>query len=245
MSEPSFDAEGLFDEDYLYFYRGLTDERSDAEVELIRRLVNVRPGADVLDLACGHGRLANRLAAQGYRVTGLDSSRLFLDRARADAESRGVAVEFIEGDMRELPWSGRFDIVINWFTAFGYFPDEENRRVLDEVFRALRPGGVFALDLNNTFNLLRRYEETHMRRVGDDVLVDAQRLDPLTNRNFVERIIIRDGRLRRVPYYVRFFTFPEIRDWLRQAGFDEIEGYGGDGEPLTVESRRMIVVARR
>ena len=49
------------------------------------------------------------------------------DRARRDARDRGVAVSYVEGDMRALPWRGRFDRVISWFTAFGYFDDPANR----------------------------------------------------------------------------------------------------------------------
>jgi 2-polyprenyl-3-methyl-5-hydroxy-6-metoxy-1,4-benzoquinol methylase len=48
---------------------------------------------EVLGLACGHGRIANRLAARGCRVTGLDATPLFLDLACRDATDRGVAVE--------------------------------------------------------------------------------------------------------------------------------------------------------
>src|SRR5919106_2681642 len=150
MSEPRFDLEQVFDEDYLYFYESaLADERSDAETEVIWQLVGLEAGMDLLDLGCGHGRIANRLAARGCRVTGLDATPLFLERARADAEERGVEVEYLEGDMRELPWTERFDRVLNWFTAFGYFDDDENRHVLREVHRALKPGGLVAIENNN------------------------------------------------------------------------------------------------
>ncbi|HYT26287.1 MAG TPA: class I SAM-dependent methyltransferase, partial [Actinomycetota bacterium] len=47
--------------------------------------VGVRPGMDVLDVACGHGRIANRLAEHGCPMTGLDATPAFLDRARRDA----------------------------------------------------------------------------------------------------------------------------------------------------------------
>ena len=90
MTEPAFDVEGMFDEDYLYFYAGPLDARGDAEAELICRLLRVEPGMEVLDLACGHGRIANALAARGCRVSGLDTTRVFLDRARHDATARGV-----------------------------------------------------------------------------------------------------------------------------------------------------------
>ena len=97
--------EELFGEDYLYFWEQvLPDELSDRQADLIWRLLELEPGMEVLDLACGHGRHANRLAERGARVTGLDSSPLFLERARADAAARGVAVEYVEGDMRTIPW---------------------------------------------------------------------------------------------------------------------------------------------
>ena len=49
-------------------------------------------GERLLDVPCGHGRVANRLAERGYRTTGVDRSTSFLDRARADAADRGVDV---------------------------------------------------------------------------------------------------------------------------------------------------------
>ena len=52
----------------------------------------------------------------------------FLDRARADAAAAGVSADYVAGDMRQLPWTGRFDRVLNWSTAFGYFDDTINRR---------------------------------------------------------------------------------------------------------------------
>jgi ubiquinone/menaquinone biosynthesis C-methylase UbiE len=90
--------------------------------------------------ACGHGRIGNRLAERGCHVTGLDATAMFLERTRRDAQARGVTVEYVHGDMRHLPWTGRFDRIVNWFTAFGYFDDQENRQVLAEAARTLRDG---------------------------------------------------------------------------------------------------------
>ena len=133
-----FPREDAFDEDYLYFYEELlTPERTAGEVELVWKLLELEPGLALLDLACGHGRIANPLAERGVRVTGLDATPLFLELAREDAARRGVEVEYVEGDMRSLPWSERFDRVLSWFTSFGYFGDEENRQVLVEAYRAL------------------------------------------------------------------------------------------------------------
>lgn len=240
-----FDFTGMFGPAYLELFAGALEEKADAEADLAWRLLGLEPGMEVLDLACGHGRIANRLAARGCRVTGLDVTPVFLDRARRDAAARGVAVEYVEGDMRSLPWEGRFDRVLNWFTAYGYFDDEDNRRVLAEVARALRPGGRFAVELNNRDWVLRHFEPVSYLEIDGVLMIDRRRLDPLTGRSVSERLLVRDGEVTRTPYFVRMFTFPELRDWLRAAGFGTVSGYGEDGEPLTIDSRRMITVAER
>jgi SAM-dependent methyltransferase len=247
MGEPAFDAEALFGDDYLYFYEDLlSDARSDAETELIWRLLDLQPGMEVLDLACGHGRLANRLALRGGKVTGLDATAAFLDRARREAADRGVSVEYVQGDMRALPWTARFDRVVNWFTAFGYFDDSGNRQVLAQIAQVLKPGGRVVFDLNNRDWILREFQPDRVAAErGDDLMVDQSRLDPLTSRIITDRILVRDGRVRRIPFFVRLFTFTELRDWLLEAGFSRVDGCGDDGAALAMTSRRMIVVAER
>jgi SAM-dependent methyltransferase len=255
-----FDAAAMYDEDYLHFFaapRGLTtfathgptvpgaDSPSEAAADLISRLLDLRPDMSVLDLACGHGPIANRLAARGCRVTGLDSSAVFLDRAGADAAAAGVSVEYVAGDMRHIPWTGRFDRVVNWSTAFGYFDDATNRAVLDGIVRALRPGGRLAMDLDNMTALLGSYSPSRVvaARNDGDMLVDRYHLDALTGRFEAERTIIRGGRVRRVNFVKRLFGFPELRDWLLAAGFAAVAGYGEDAQPLTAEHKRMVIVA--
>ncbi len=255
-----FDAAAMYDEDYLYFFAappgasqfathgpnvpgaGGSDE---VVTDLIWRLLDLAPGMSLLDLGCGDGDLANRLAARGCEVTGLDSSTVFLDRARANAAAAGLTVEYVAGDMRDIPWTARFDRIINWSTAFGYFDDAANRRVLDGIVRALRPGGRLAMDLDNLTRFLASYTPSRVVAARDngDMLVDRYHLDPLTARFEAERTVVRDGRTRRVQFVKRLLGFPELRDWLVAAGFAAVNGYGEDGWPLTIEHQRMIVVA--
>ena len=122
MGDDLFDAAQMYDEDYLYFFAA--DEgtskfashgppvpgagvQGEAAAELAWRLLDLRPGMSVLDLACGHGEMAGQLAARGCEVTGLDSSAVFLDRARADAAAAGVSVENVAAPSASLaPSSG-------------------------------------------------------------------------------------------------------------------------------------------
>jgi SAM-dependent methyltransferase len=247
-----FDAHQMYDEDYLRLFAAPPGApathpdlaHSDTETELVWRLLDLQPGMRVLDLGCGHGRIANRLAARGCHVTGLDFSEVFLERARTDASALGVSVDYVAGDMRALPWVDEFDRVVCWSTAFGYFDDTANRGVLQQIRTALRPGGRLAMDLNNLMWRLRTFQPSraHVREDGD-MFVDRFRLAPLTGRLEVERTIIRDGRARTVPFVVRLFGFPEIRDWLVAAGFHGVAGFGEDGAELTADHERMVVVA--
>ena len=243
----SFDFDQVFGEDYLHFYgHVLTDERSDADVELIARLVGLRPGMRVLDVPCGYGRVASRLARLGCDVVGVDASALFLDVARRG----GVAVDYRLGDMRELVPDGPFDAVVNWFTSFGYFDDASNRAMLASWRSALKPGGKLVIDLQNRQRLLTVMagspggRATALVQRDDDLLVDSTTYDVSTGRTNTERISVRSGLVRRYRFSVRTFAFTELRDWLLDAGFAAVAGHGAEGEPLSLVSTRMVVVAR-
>jgi hypothetical protein len=86
--------------------------------------------------------------------------------------------------MRHIPWTDRFDRVVNWCTAFGYFDDATNRAFLDGIVRALRPDGWLAMDLNNLTAFLASYSPSRVvaAREDADMLVDRYRLDAVTGR---------------------------------------------------------------
>src|SRR5262249_26053330 len=159
---------------------------------------DLRAGMRVLDVPCGHGRIANRLARRGCRVVGVDRSASFLDVARRD----GDAVEYVQAGMRELTPEGPFDAVINWFTSFGYFDDARDRARLAGGRRALVPGGKLVMALQTRQRVLAAVAAmggrvTVLRERGDDLLVDRTTFDVNTARTETERISVRNGNVRR------------------------------------------------
>ncbi len=244
MPGPDFDYDEIFGEDYLYFFGGPLEGAADANAEAIWRLLDLAPGTAILDLACGHGRIANRLAERGARVTGLDRTRGFLEHARADAARRGVAVDYREGDMRDLPFpEASFDRVVSWFSSFGYFTDAENREVLRGARRVLRPGGRLLIENNNLVEVLPRWASTVVAEREGDLVIDRPVFDPVTGRATTERITIRAGEVRRATFSLRMFVAAELADWVREAGFTSVAFSDHAGEPLTVASRRMVTIA--
>lgn len=115
--------------------------------------------------------------------------------------------------------------------------------VLSEAYRALKPGGKLLLDLNNRERVLKNYRHSTIVERDGNYVLDRMHYDMLTGRNITERITVRDGQIRHMRFFVRFFPYPELATWLRQAGFQQIHAYDQDGQPLDLESRRMIVVA--
>ena len=80
----------FFGDDYRVAYRStLTDERSDEETAFAAWALGLTAGQEVLDLCCGHGRHAVRLAQAGMNVTGLDLSEQYLAEARDAAARQG------------------------------------------------------------------------------------------------------------------------------------------------------------
>ncbi len=242
----TFDFAGVFDADYVYFSEERqTPERNEREAEVIWSTLQIEPGMEVLDLACGYGRIANRLARLGAHVTGLDANPTYLEMAHREAESLGVEVAYVEGDMRALPWTDRFDRIVNWYTSSGYFSDRENRQVLAEACHALRPGGRLLIEQTSLYRQLQHLQADAVVERDGDLLVDRRSFNPLTSCIDTERIVVRGGQVRRTYFAVRVFSPPEIRDWLLDAGFEAVDILGPDGQPLTLDSPRMLVVAYR
>ena len=204
----------------------------------------------VLDLACGHGRIANAFASRGVEVVGLDENERFLERARRVAPGDKAAVEYVRGDMRSLPWRDEFDAVVCWFTSFGYFTDAGNFAVLTEAFGALRAGGRLLIDTQNRDRLiagLRRPLEMVVEHPEDDgsLLVDRTEYDVESGRTETARTVVRAGKVRRTRFSVRLFSFVELRDWFERAGFTGVAGRSAPNTPLTLESPRMRVIGRK
>src|SRR5215217_4886958 len=134
-----------FDAQYLLEYEPIFHlEKDRHEVARLLELLELPAGSRVLDVPCGQGRHAHLLAETGFDVDGLDYSEHLLKLARK--RGTGDGLRYLQGDMRRLPgrWTGRFDAVLNLFTSFGFFFDpSDDRRVIDEIARVLKPGGLF------------------------------------------------------------------------------------------------------
>ena len=250
--------ETLFERDwYDYFAKGgpsYPDDdgeyarQAEAEVEFTERALGLTEPSDVLDLCCGPGRHSVRLAQRGHRVTGVDISAYNLEVAAAQAAEFGADVTWREADMRDTGLTDSSqDAAINMFTAFGFFDDEGNQRVLEEVARVLRPGGRFFIDLVNRDSLMRRHQPRMWNeRHNGAILFQEHAFDSATGSQTTKWNIIKaDGERISQSFTVRMYTLQELEVRMALAGLEVEDAWGGlDGSKLTMDSHRLVVLAR-
>lgn len=128
----------------------------------VRYIVEHCPTGRILDVGCGTGTLAGRLAAAGYRVTGLDPSQGMLG-VMAEA---APAVEAVRGDGGDLPFEdGTFDLAITVAALHHVADPAAVRATLVEMARVVRPGGRIIVWDHNPRN---PYWKNLMARVPQD-----------------------------------------------------------------------------
>lgn len=122
------------------------------------------PGARVLDLGCAGGFMSEAIAKSGAQVTGIDPAAEAIAAAQAHAEASGLSIRYDVGVGEALPYADdAFDVVV-CVDVLEHVTDLQ--RVLDEVYRVLKPGGVFLFDTINR-NILARIATI---TIAEDVL---------------------------------------------------------------------------
>ena len=136
----------------------LSNLRNVVRQEVIARQVarHARPGTSVLDVGCGQGTQAIRLAAAGCRVTGVDPSAQLLERCRAGALDQGVEIELHPGrleDLEQVLGGRRFDLVC-CHGVLMYLDDR--REAIAALAARVAKGGLASLTVRNAHALAMR-----------------------------------------------------------------------------------------
>lgn len=201
-------------------------------VGFMEQALHLTPGARVLDLACGLGYHAIELARRGYEVTGFDWSDQYLGVARRDAETAGVTVAFVQGDMANMTFDGEFDAVVLWRNTFGMMSDAANAATVQGMRRALRHGGRALIDTQNYKGLPEKLERGWSFADGNEnllFLTEGTRDVRRARFGFdVLAIDLATGQRHRMPYSWRLYLLPELERLVDEAGMRLLAVYGDD-----------------
>jgi len=199
------------------------------EAERIIELLELRPGDHVLDVCCGMGRHLLELRRRGYRVTGIDRVKSYLEAARNDAKRERLEIELIEQDVRRFELPPIFDAAINMYTSFGYFEDQkDDLQMAVNIRKALKPGRRLLIQTEGKEIIARdcRAQQWHWHDDGSIGLQERTIRDGWEMMD-TRRMLLRDGRLEWDGVVSsRIYSAAEMRALLHAAGFSQVHVFG-------------------
>ncbi len=235
-----------FDALYPVVYAHRTVAAAAPEFAFAREATQLGRDEALLDLCCGMGRHLVHALTWTRRASGLDFSAVLLEHAQRNTAGR---VHLVRGDMRHLPFATRFDVVMNFFTSYGYFRAQaENEAVLAGIARVLRPGGRFFVDYLNAEQVQASLVPRSEREVNGLQVCEERWLEagdpPRVNKR---TRIAQDGKeVSCSEESVALVPAPAFCDSLRAHGLIPDQVYGDyDGQGHGAGSPRTIVVGRR
>ena len=223
-------------------------ERTKVEVDGIIRLLSLEDGMKILDCPCGYGRHSIELASRNFLVTGADINSKHLEKAKSTAGDRTIT--FTKKNMLDLMYDSEFDAVINIFASFGFFDtEEENEKVLQNFFNALKPGGKFLMHIDANISKMIHGDHKHINEkelVTGEILRIVDVFNPKTKRLDGTWTIEGENTKRIRGYSVRIYTKDEFERMCKKIGFSSVKTYSNwNGNEYTDDADNMIVVAQK
>ncbi len=228
----------------LDMWRGaVTPELTAREASFLVDRLQLQSGMSALDVPCGNGRHAIELARHGVRMTCVDISAGFLEEACRNAPE----IEWVQADMRNLPWRCRFDSAYCWGNSFGYFDYDNCQRFLDAIASVLKPGGRFVLESGAVSeSILPALVAERTLRIGDLDFLSQNIYDAAEGRMDITYTFTRGQQREVKPIHQWVHSAAELRRMLRRSGLEPLAAFGDlEGAPYVLGSPRFIALARR
>lgn len=240
-----FFASGFYEQ---YWPEARDPESVKAHAAQVLSVLDASKG-HILDWRGGHGRYAIWFARAGLQVTLLDFMREYLDEAKALFDKAGFPVRLIEADSRETPKDIQADFAVCLGNSVGFMTEEEEIKAFTSLNAALRPGARLLLDCMSLFFLLEPIAKGMTESLGEDGCLRRSegRFDFATNvwhKTF--ELVKPDGTSVRKEFSQTIYTPQQLVNVLNQAGFTTENIFGDfEGKPLSFESRKIVVLARK
>ncbi len=235
----------------------LEDEGYDEDYPLTEQWARSL-GGPLLDLACGTGRMALRMAKLGYQVTGVDIVPEMIARARQKAAERSVSIEWVVADARTFHLQKQFPFIYMLENVFQFFLTREDQEaMLARVREHVLPQGCFLFETRNPSprNLLEvRHPDPPKYTMPDGgqlVTTEEQHYDPMTQiQHYIRHLTFLHPGGQHVEKTLRtalrYVFHQEMEALLFYNGFQIRSCYGNwQQEPLTATSPSMIYVCQR
>ncbi|MFI6287627.1 class I SAM-dependent methyltransferase [Streptomyces sp. NPDC051018] len=217
-------------------------------VDFYIRYLSLEPNQTILDLCCAFGRHTHELTQRGFpRAVGVDLSADMLAHAISSDAAGGQRPRFLRADIRALPFENASVDAALMLRSFGFLDTtREDLGVFEEIARVLRPGAFLGMDHFPPHSATTKVGTRVLEGPAATTIVRTT-WDPATARlNSHMSTRYEDGRVDPLRSSSRLYTPEELGAMLVEAGFAVQGQFGGyDGSPISEDSTRCVVIARR
>jgi len=235
-----------FEEWYPIVYQHRDEKEAQQQVEFVLSKLNFQYNQKILDLCCGYGRHLFFLYPKVSFLVGFDLSLYLLKKAQ---NFLPIKISLVRGDVRYLPFSQEsFDIVLNFFTSFGYFDeDKENIRQIEQVSFVLKNKGTFFFDYLNPAQV-EKITNMETEKIYQSYIIKEKRYYN-KNKNELKKEVFIYLNTQLIKSYiekVKVYSLDEISSIFSSQSLSIQKIYGDyNGEPYTEESPRLIIIGEK
>lgn len=225
----------------------------DKEIQHLITSGIMKQGDKVLDLGCGPGLYASRLAEKCMKVTGIDISERSLNYAIAQATSRGLDIEYLCMDFFDIDYAGEFDAVLQTYGELNTFSDEKRDMLLAKIHKALKPAGPFIFDVSTRVQRMKGGLKNNWYitdggfwRPGKHLVLERGFDYPENDVWLDQYIVVADETVSVYCNWFHDYTLQSIRQALQKAGFKVTHAWNDlTGTPYEESGDWIAIAAKR
>lgn len=207
---------------YQEIFMKRSKEEIDFDVELIQNISQKTEGS-VVDFCCGVGDILEGFERKGFETYGVDFSADYVKKAQGKYAQKNV----VQGDALSIKFNKTFDLSINWFSSFGYFDDNKNQQLLNNIFTHTRKGGKFILEIYNSYDVIRNFKPLleYEKKYNEEIVKVKRESNYLVN----ERKLIQNWSFTYQEQIFKYETenqiyfIDEIINKMKKSGFKNIK----------------------
>jgi SAM-dependent methyltransferase len=254
LAEPESSIESLY-VDGAFYDRMVSAADHSAEIAFYASMAGA-PGASILELGCGTGRLALPLSAAGYAVTGIDKAPAMLAVARGKAAHSGTDACLLEGDARDFALGARFGLITFPHNSILHlYTLADQLACLRCVREHLRDDGRFVVDLYNPLPSMLNLAPGEHGLIGRCTAESGEAIEVTETSRYDDATQTHErawhvsgpgGRLTRLDFKTRVIFPQELETLLCLGGFQVEAKYGSFAkDPFVTGSRQQLLVCTK
>lgn len=226
----------------------------DEAIDFITQLAPKEKFEKVIDLGCGPGLYTLRLAKKGYDVVGVDFNKTSIDYAINESVKHNITIDYRIEDITNIEIENEFDLALLIYQIYCVFSLENRIKILRNVHRGLKPGGLVLFDVLSEFSY-DNYEENLIWSVSqsNSPMSDKEHLVLYATIKYPNRVslaknilIFEDGEIVNYNYWNQHFSINSLEKEVNEAGFSLEKVYADvNGGEYISDSDAFAVVLKK